>query len=223
MKSNRFKTFSIILFVIAIILLTLIAIPMIQTYNDAEAFKAFIDSFGVFGFLVLLFIQISQVIVALIPGELIEFVSGAVFGWLGGLFLCLLGIIIGQIIIFSAVRFFGSNLVEKAGGSKVMTRYKFLHDEKRLKTVIFILYFIPGTPKDLLTYIVPLTKIKIMDFIIISTIARIPSVLSSTYGGDAFTEKDYVTLIIVYSAIAVISLLGILVYRLIDNKRKKDD
>lgn len=223
MKSSRFKVFSTILFIIATLLLTIIAVPMIQNYNNPEKFKSFIDSFGVFGFIILLFIQVSQVIVALIPGEFIEFVSGAVFGWFFGLILCLLGIIIGQSIIFIAVKFFGSSLVEKAAGSKAMTKYKFLYDEKRLKAVIFILYFIPGTPKDILSYFVPLTKINLIDFIIISTIARIPSILSSTYGGDAFTDKNYVTLAIVYTTIAFISITGIIIYRHFDCKRKKDD
>ena len=168
---KKFRMAITIIYIIAMVLLTLIAIPLIKSYNNPDEFISVIDGFGVFGFIVMLFIQISQVIVALIPGEIVEFVAGTLYGWFGGLVFCLLGIAVGQCIVFIAVRFLGETLVERAAGSKAMTKYKFLRDEKRLKTVIFILYFLPGTPKDLLTYVVPLTKITLRDFLVISVLA----------------------------------------------------
>lgn len=226
MKKN-FKIISTTIYISAMVLLTLIAIPMIKSYNSPNQFIALIDSFGALGFIAMFFIQISQVIVALIPGEIVEFVAGTLYGWFGGLIFCLAGIAIGQCVVFLAVRFLGEMLVEKAAGSKAMKKYKFLRDEKRLKTVIFILYFLPGTPKDLLTYIVPLTKINLRDFLVISLLARIPSVISSTFGGNAFAEKDYLSLAIIYGIILLISVGGVILYRTweshhsdYDNKRK---
>ncbi|MBQ7399666.1 MAG: TVP38/TMEM64 family protein [Clostridia bacterium] len=213
MKKDKFKLYSIILYILAMILLTLIAIPLIRSYDNPDEFIAFIDSFGAFGFILMMFVQIAQVIVAFIPGEIIEFVAGTLYGWFGGLIFCLLGVAIGQCIIFTAVRYLGESFVEKAAGSKAMTKYKFLRDENKLKTIIFILYFLPGTPKDILTYIVPLTKIKLCDFLIISVFARIPSIVSSTYGGYAFSEKDYISLAVIYGAILVITTVGALTYR----------
>lgn len=213
MNRNRFKLFSTIIYIASMVLLTLIAIPLIKSYDNPDGFISFVDSFGAFGFIVMLFVQVSQVIVAFIPGEIIEFVAGTLYGWFGGLIFCLTGIAIGQAAIFLAVRYLGESLVEKAAGSKAMTKYKFLRDEKRLKTVIFILYFLPGTPKDLLTYIVPLTKINLRDFLFISILARIPSILSSTYGGDAFAEKDYLSLAVIYGVVLIVSIGGVLLYR----------
>ncbi|MBO4949761.1 MAG: TVP38/TMEM64 family protein [Clostridia bacterium] len=218
MKKNTFKLISTITYVAAMVLLTAIAFPLIKSYDNPDDFIRLIDSFGIFGFIVMLFIQVAQVIVALIPGEIVEFVAGTLYGWFGGFLFCLLGVAIGQCVIFLAVRFLGENLVEKAAGSKAMNKFKFLRDEKRLKTVIFIIYFLPGTPKDLLTYIVPLTKIKFADFMVLSLLARIPSVISSTLGGDAFAEKNYLFLAIVYSLILIISILGALIYKKWDAK-----
>ncbi len=220
MKKSYFKLFSALIYIIAMVLLTIIAIPLIRSYRNPDDFKVFIDSFGAFGFIIMLFIQTAQIIVALIPGEVIEFVAGTLYGWFWGLLFCLAGIAAGQTIIFFAVKILGEKLVEKAAGSKAMTKYKFLRDEKRLKTVIFILYFLPGTPKDLLTYIVPMTKIKFSDFLVISLFARIPSVVTSTYGGDAFAEKDYVSLAIVYCIILIISVGGMIIYRIWDKRHQ---
>ncbi|MBE6682455.1 MAG: TVP38/TMEM64 family protein [Ruminococcaceae bacterium] len=222
MKKKSFKLITTIIYIITLVLLTIIVFPLVKSYKDPEAFLKMIDSLGAFGFFAMLFIQTVQVMVALIPGEIVEFIAGTLYGWFGGMIICLIGIALGQTIIFFSVKYFGESLVEKAAGSKAMVKYKFLRDEKRLKTVVFILYFIPGTPKDLLTYFVPLTKIKFLDFLVLSLLARIPSVVTSTYGGDAFADKDYISLAITYSIILLISIGGMIIYRIWDSKHKKD-
>lgn len=211
---KAYKYISIIIFFAALVGLTLIAIPFIRSFNEPQQFQSFINKFGILGIFIMLLIQIAQVVVAMIPGELIEFVAGSMYGWLGGLLVCLLGIAIGQIIIFKLVKTFGKDFVEAAAGSNAMNKLKFLNDEKKLKRVIFLLFFVPGTPKDLLTYAVPFTSVSIKDFIIITILARIPSVLSSTYAGDAFAESKFKTLLITYLTIGVISAIGIGIYKL---------
>ena len=219
MKKNIFKIVSIILFIAAIVILATITIPLIKMYNNPEKLKAYIESLGAWGLLMMFFVQISQIVVALIPGEVVEFVAGALYGWFWGLIFCTVGIIVGQLIIFQIVRILGKGFVEKVAGSKLMQKYAFLHDEKKLKTIIFFLFFIPGTPKDMLTYIVPLTKVKLRDFLILTAIARIPSVLSSTFAGAAFTQNNLLVLIITYAVILVFTVIGFLIYKFIYPKR----
>ena len=220
MKDNSFKIFSIIIFIICIILLAVICIPLITSIlnGGSDQFKEFIDGFGPFGIIIMMFIQIAQIIVAIVPGEVVEFVAGTVYGWFGGLIFCLVGVAIGQTLVFIAVKFFGKSLVEKATGGEAIRKFKFLNDEKKLKIILFFLFFIPGTPKDLLTYIVPLTKIKLLDFLVITLIARIPSIVSSTLAGSSFGDNDLKTTIIIYAAIAVISLISALGYKLWEKK-----
>lgn len=201
---NRFKTISGLLLLAAVVILFVLLFPLIQSLDKPEEIKEYVDSFGAGGFFLLLLVQIFQIIVAVIPGEVVEFLAGTVYGSIGGLLFCLLGIAIGQLIVFAAVRYFGKGLVEKAAGSKTVKRFKFLHNEKRLKTVIFLLFFIPGTPKDLLTYFVPLTQIKPFDFIALTLVARIPSVVTSTYAGDAFAESNIGMMILSYVVILVL-------------------
>lgn len=216
-----YKYVSLIVFVVAMLGLTAIAIPFIDSIKEPEKFKEFINRFGAFGIVVMFFIQVAQIIVALIPGEVVEFMAGCMYGWFGGLLLCLLGIAVGQTAIFKLVKWLGKDFVEAAAGSKAMEKLKFLQDDKKLKFVIFFLFFIPGTPKDMITYIVPFTKIKLRDFILLTLVARIPSVVSSTYAGEALMENDIATLILAYGIIAVMSLLGIGVYKLYEKKVDK--
>ena len=224
MKTNIKKTYkyiSLAVFVLAMLALTAIAIPFINSVREPEQFKEFINQFGAFGIVIMFLIQVAQIIVALIPGEVVEFMAGCMYGWLGGLLLCLLGIAVGQIAIFKLVKWLGKDFVEATAGSKAMEKLKFLSDERKLKLVIFFLFFIPGTPKDAITYIVPFTKIKLRDFIILTLFARIPSMVSSTYAGEALVENDFKTLVIAYGVIAVVSLIGMGVYKLYEKKTDK--
>lgn len=221
MKKTVYHIISVLTFILAMTALTIISLPLIQSYSNPEKFREYIESFGVLGFLVMLLIQIAQIIVAFIPGELVEFIAGTIYGWLGGLLLCSLGILTGQFIIFKIVRVLGKNFVTKVAGSKVMTKFKFLQDEKKLKRVIFFLFFIPGTPKDLIAYIVPLTKIKIRDFLILTLFARLPSVISSTYAGDAFADKNLVNLIVIYSIVLIFTVVGLAIYKQWEKRHKE--
>ena len=91
---------------------------------------------------------------------------------------------------------------------------------------MFILFIIPGTPKDILTYIVPLTPMKLSTFLLLSTVARLPSVVTSTIGGNALGTGKLTFALIVFGATALISALGILIYRRICKRseaRQKED
>ncbi len=213
MRKKALRRVLSVIYIISLIALTFVAIPFFKSFEKPEEFKAYVEGFGVWGFLIVLFIQISQIVVALIPGEFVEFIAGAIYGWLGGLSLCLAGIAIGQIIIFYSVKILGKDFIELTAGSKAMQKFKFLQDEKKLKTLIFILFFIPGTPKDLITYAIPFTKVRLKDFILISLLARIPSVVSSTYAGDLFVESNFKMLLITYGFVAIFSLIGFIIYK----------
>ena len=80
---------------------------------------------------------------------------------------------------------------------------------------------IPGTPKDLLIYAVALTKIRAQDFLIISTLSRIPTIITSAYAGAAISNGDYLKTIIAYIITAVISLFGIAISKFLVRKKNE--
>lgn len=185
-------------------------------------FKDKIDAFGTWGWLVALGIQVLQVIVALIPGEVVEVGCGLAFGIWGALLICLAGSAIGSAVIFLLVRKFGIKLVEVFVSREKINSLKFLNNERKLKSIIFLVFFTIGTPKDLLTYFAGLTNIKFYEFLIISTVARIPSVISSVLVGDNLSDGNIVTSILIFSASAVLGFMGVYAYnKFVDKHQKK--
>ncbi|MBO5099002.1 MAG: TVP38/TMEM64 family protein [Clostridia bacterium] len=219
---GKFKKISFICFLIAMLLLSLVCIPLVRGYNNLSAIEGFIEDFGVLSVFALLFIQILQIIVALIPGEVVEFAAGALFGPVWGTLIGMLGILLGQWLIFTIVIRWGNSVLSAVLDKKFMKKFKFLHDEKKIKLITFILYFLPGTPKDLLTYFMPVTGINIKAFLSITIFARIPSVVSSTIAGSLYAEGDIKLTLIVYAVVTVLSGLGYLIYRLIFDRRGKN-
>ncbi len=214
----------ILIFVILAVIITLIFLPEIKklaTDEGREAFKSFVDSFGIFGWLIGLGISLLQIFVAFIPGEPVEIVMGFVFGPVWGTVICLLANLIASLGIFFFVKRFGLRFIKRAVGDKELTKFKFLSNEKRLELAVLLLFLIPGTPKDVLLYIVPLSKIRFIRYIFITTIARIPSVVTSTVLGDSIAEGNYITAVIVFIITALVAFLGIIfANRYIDRKKK---
>lgn len=203
----------IALFILVLGLLTLIFLPEIKrlaTPEGREAFKLWVDSLGFWGWLVSLGIQLLQIFVAFIPGEPVELMLGYVWRpWLGTA-TCLLGIFIGTSLIYFFVKKLGRKFVVRAVGEADLTKYKFLSNRSRAQMTVFILFFIPGTPKDALTYIAPMAPIPTVSYLLITTFARIPSVVTSTILGDSIAEGNYLVAIIVFAVTALISVLGII-------------
>ena len=197
-------------------------VASLATDEGREAFTAWIRELGFLGWFLALLIQLLQIFVAFLPGEPIEILLGYAFGPYLGTFTCLFGIFIGTLVILLLVRRFGRALVTRAVGEEGLGKYAFLSNEERVELTVFILFFIPGTPKDALSYIAPLLPLKPVRYLIISTFARIPSVLTSTVLGDRLAEGDFTAAIIVFLVTAVISLLGIFVGTRFVRSRSED-
>lgn len=218
------KSLPVIVFVAVMGILTLILWPYVEglaTPEGREEFKVWIDGLGFGGWLVTLGIQLLQIFVALIPGEPVELMLGYVWGpWLGT-FTCLLGIFIGTMTIFLLVRKFGMKFVSRFVDPEELKKYKFLRDKNKVDITVFILFFIPGTPKDALTYIAPIAPIGAVKYLLIATFARIPSIITSTILGDSIADGRWVLALVVFAVTAVISVLGIILgNRYIEHRKK---
>jgi uncharacterized membrane protein YdjX (TVP38/TMEM64 family) len=168
----------------------------------------------------MLLLQFLQVFIALIPGELIETAAGYAFGPVVGTLLCYAGVAAASSVIFLLTRRFGVRLVEIFVPREKINQLRFINTPKKRDGLIFLLFFIPGTPKDLLTYFVGLTDIKLSAFLILSLVARIPSVLSSTFGGHLLGEGQYWGAVALYGITGAVSLLGLMLYNRIVKKRQ---
>lgn len=184
----------------------------------AKDFEEFISGYGWWGRFIALGIQFLQVFIALIPGEFVEVGLGLAFGAVEGTIICMAGVALASALVFLLVKKWGVRVVELFVDSEKINSLKFISTEKKLSYTVFILFLIPGTPKDLLTYIVPLTRMKLSEFMIISMIARIPSIISSTIGGNLFGEGKFLEGIILLLITGLISLAGLKIYDIIIKK-----
>jgi len=210
-------------FAVVLLLLTLFFTKILAPYlGSTEELRTFLDGYGWKGYLILMGLQCLQVVVALIPGEVIELGAGYAYGALRGTLICLTGVAVSSALIFLLVKKVGVSLVETFISREKIQQLRFINSEKKLKRVVFLLFFIPGTPKDILTYFVGLTDMKLSEFLVISLIARIPSVLSSTISGQMLGDKNFLTAGIVYAITGAISILGYILYnRIIQHRENK--
>ena len=197
--------------------------PMLRFVSQPQRFRDWVGSHGVWGQIAFLGMMVLQIVIAIIPGEPLEIGAGYAFGFLEGTLLCLLGALIGGAIVFWFVRFCGLRAVELFFPQNKIRDLKFLQDTRRLNFLVFILFLIPGTPKDIMTYFVGLTKMRLRTWLLVTSIARVPSIITSTIGGDALGLKKYQFAILVLCITLAISLAGILVYRHIIIEGKKGD
>ena len=188
-----------------------------------EEFRAYMDAFGWKARFVFLGLQVLQVVIALIPGELLEMGAGYTFGAFEGTLLCMAGVALGSSLIFWLTQKFGIKLVEVFISREKINELRFINSEKKLKRTLFLVFFIPGTPKDLLTYFAGLTRIKLHEFLLITLIARIPSVVSSTIGGHVLGIQQYSWALAVMAITGIISLGGLQLYNKIIKHRRKTE
>ncbi|MBR2354682.1 MAG: TVP38/TMEM64 family protein [Clostridia bacterium] len=219
---------AVILSVISVItcVLSIVGFLWIQSnFEDNNVLKDWVTEHPVIGSLVMIAICAVQVIVAFIPGELVEVACGVIFGAIGGTVICLAGILLGSTVAILLARRFGRRLVESLYPKDKLDSLPILHDPSKRNAMTAILFLIPGTPKDLLTYIIGLTDMSIPLYLLLASVCRLPSVVMSTVGGDALGDNRWLHAVYIFVIAAAVSGLGYLIYSVIHKRqsKKKDE
>ena len=210
-RRQKLKIAGAVFFAAIVLGVTVVLTFWVMSLRDPAklaAFQDWISSIGFGGWLVLLAIQYLQIVIALIPGGPIQLVAGALFGFWGGLGICLGGVVTATITIFYLVSRYGHRVVSLFVKKSEIDRYQFLQDENKLEKLAFILFFVPGLPKDALIYLFALTKIKMDRFLIITTIARLPALITSLAAGDSIASGDWGRALLMFIALTVITGIG---------------
>lgn len=195
--------------------------PLIQFVQEPERFRAWVDAQGVLAPIAFLGMLILQIVVAMIPGEPLEIAAGYAFGAVEGTLLCVLGAFLGRVAVFLLVRRFGTRAVDVFFPPDKRGELKFLQNRRRLTCWVFFLFFLPGTPKDLLCYLAGLTDLPLGSWLFIAAVAPLPSIVTSTIGGNALGTENYLFAAVMFVITLTISGLGLLVYRVICKTRER--
>lgn len=204
---------SVVIFFAVMIILTAVCWPVVRLIQSDEGrmvLKDFVSDNIFLGVLMFLTLQILQIVVALIPGAVVQVLGGVLFGGFWGTLLCVLGTFLGEAIVFYVVRRFGKPFVEAVIDSKNIKRLSFLQDTKKCELAVFILFLIPVMPKDALTYIAPLTRIKPSAFFLLSMLARSPWLVVSNVFGSSLESGNLLIMVVMVAIVAVGGVVGIL-------------
>lgn len=182
---------------------------------------------GPVGFLMLLGLQFLQIVVAFIPGEVVQVAAGMLYGpWIGALVI-LVGCVLSSAFIFALVHKLGAPFVQSMVPTQYLEKFRRFEESGKLNITVFILFLIPGLPKDVFTYLVPLTDMRMRTFLLLSNIGRIPGIVVSTYAADGLVDGRIGQSIVIFAVAAVIALLGIVfrerIMKLLDRKSHRDD
>lgn len=174
---------------------------------NPDAFKNVLSSYGATGIIVFIGIQILQVIVAALPGDLTQIAGGYIYGTALGSLYSMIGITIGSVIVFYASRLLGFSLINLFASKELLAKFSFLINNPKSEVAMFILFLIPGLPKDTLSYIAGLTPVRPFMFFMISTIARTPALVASSYIGANLQQGNY-SVVAIVSAVACLLLIS---------------
>jgi uncharacterized membrane protein YdjX (TVP38/TMEM64 family) len=199
-------------------------------FTSQQRIIAFLDSLGPLAFIGFIILQAAQVVVAPIPGDITGLIGGYLYGPLTGTVLSTIGLTLGSYIAFALSRRFGQPFVDRFVPKVAMDKFSYLLHHKGA-FLVFILFLIPGVPKDYLCYILGLGHLTTMEFLIIGGTGRLFGTILLSFGGTYLREESYMNFFILTAAAIVVVLIAMLfkgrierilrILHIMDYKKKK--
>lgn len=218
-----------VLVFIACIVITIKILPIVSKLSDENYrvyFKEKVNAMGFKGVIFVLLLQILQIVVAVIPGQPMEIVSGMLYGPIGGIFVCLVGIFIGTAIVFYLVRKLGTDFMqlffspEKIDSIK---NSKIFKNSAKFEFIMLIIFVIPMMPKDIFIYLGGISPVRPKRFLAIATLARIPGLFLTVYMGNRISNGNFSMVVVLIAIILIIAAIGYFIYSRAEQKFEKDE
>lgn len=207
--------------VAACVALLAVAVPLVlygpdlfMFFADGERVRAWVDAQGAFAPLAMVALIVVQIVAAVLPGEPLELGAGYIFGFWEGTALCMAAGLVGTFIVVTLVRTLGMKAVELFFSREKIESMKWLQDSARFELLMFVCFLIPGTPKDVMTYVAGLTRCPVW---------RIPSIVSSTMAAGFAASGDWVASAVVVALTAAFAAAGVGLYAAIARRERKKE
>jgi uncharacterized membrane protein YdjX (TVP38/TMEM64 family) len=182
---------------------------------DRERLQGFLNSLGPLSFIGFILLQALQVIAAPVPGEVTGLIGGYLYGPFLGVIISTLGLTLGSWLAFFLSKTFGRPFVDKFVSRQTLDKYDYLLHHKGA-FLVFILFLIPGFPKDILCYILGLGHLSTKEFLVISTVGRFAGTVLLTVGGSYLRQQQY------YRFSVLLGIAVIVVFLVMVNKDKME-
>ena len=180
---------------------------------DAPRFRAWVDETGPLSRVAFVLANMAQIVFAFLPGEPLELGAGYAFGFWEGTLWCLVASALGTALVMVLVRAFGMRLVGLFFPPEKIASVRWLRDARRFELLLFLVFLIPGTPKDLLTYVAGLGTSPVWRIVALTTVGRIPSIVSSTLAAGALGDGNYTVAAVTVVLTLALVAAGVVAYR----------
>ncbi len=197
--------------VVALLWYLFFPLGLVRYFTDKKFLMHFIQEHRAYAALIFIGLQALQVIAAPVPGEVTGFVGGVIFGTTWGIVYSTIGLALGSWLAFVIARLAGRPLVERFVNPETIKRYDYVMKHKGM-FLAFLMFLIPGFPKDILCYILGLGHMGHRDFLIVSTTGRLLGTTLLTLEGSFFHHKRYGAFFTVLG-ISILAVLLVMIYR----------
>ena len=182
--------------------------PIWNVFSTPDTIKQWVDQWGFTAPLVFMALQIVQVVIFIIPGEVPQIAAGYLFGPWWGTLLSVVGIAIGSVINFILARLLGVPFMQQFFNEERIRRIDQIATSSHAQIGFFLLFLIPGIPKDILCYAAGLSTMRMAPFLLVSLLGRLPGIFASAYIGGAAAQRKWLLVIGLSIAALMLFLLG---------------
>ena len=215
---KRIKVISTIL-KFALLLLIIIGLPLyiyffepqlIDSMSSMENVHALFEHYHAESILVYIGAQILQIIICVIPGQWLQFAAGYMYGfWLGFLY-SIIGAAIGSVVTYYLAKLLGRDAMHLIFGEARINEFIHKLNSKKAIVIVFLIFLIPGVPKDLCNYAAGISEMKLKPFLIVSLVGRRPGMMGSLLIGRQIEAGNYTGAIVVAAVAVVLCVVGII-------------
>ena len=163
----------------------LVGRPLVAFMDQPQMFRQWVADKGVWGAILFVGMVVVQVFLAVIPGGPFEVGAGYAYGVVWGTILCSIGTTLASTLVFLLVRRFGRGFVELVVDGEKIDSFSLLRADEKKESILFLIFLIPGTPKDVISYLVGSSDIKLRHWVLICAAGRLPALTLSLLGGAA--------------------------------------
>ena len=222
-KAEKENKRRVILSVVKISMLVLIVagIPLylwffhgdwIKSFENINDVVAFLEKYETQSIFVYIGLQIVQIVISIIPGQVFQMAAGYIYGFWPALLFAMTGALLGTTLSFMLAKALGRDFLHIFFGEEKMSYYIERLNSKKMYAIVFFLYLIPGIPKDMVSYAAGVSEIKFKPFIIISALGRLPGMIGCLLMGDMMMEENYTGAVII-GVFAVITFALCIIFR----------
>ena len=215
---KRLRTFVSILKLV-ILLSIVIAVPvyvyftypeLIDRFKNLEEINKVLKQYKTASIFIYIGLQVFQIIISVLPGQALQFAAGYAYHFLLGLLFSIIGVALGTVITFYLARLLGKDALHLIFGEEKFSRFVHTLNKKRSFVILFVIFLIPGIPKDIFTYAAGVSEIRIVPFLLLSLGGRLPAMMGSVMMGSMFFNGSYIGLIALAIAAVILFTAGIL-------------